>query len=95
MSHEEQVCWSFDLMPSQYEDLIWSHIWYDVTYRIKLKIDTVSTNHLQYYNSMADIVSSIFGEDKKNKPEPKKVNDMAPDQAVQELNDLFKMIGGG
>jgi hypothetical protein len=55
-----------------------------------LKTDEISTNHLQYYNSIADIVSQMFG-DKKEKP--KKVNDMAPDQAVNELNNFFSQFG--
>lgn len=79
-------------MPSEYEPLIWSTCWYDVVYRIRLKIGEFSTNHLQFYNSMAEILSTAFGEKKK---EAIKVNDMAPDQAVNELNNFFASVGGG
>lgn len=57
-----------------------------MVYKIKLKTDEFSTNHLQFYNSLAEIAQQLFGEKKK---EVVKVNDMAPDQAVQSLNEFF------
>jgi hypothetical protein len=92
MDNEEQVCWAFDILPSQYNDLVFTTIWYDVVYKIKLKTGEFSTNHLQFYNSLAEIVTAAFGGEKK--PEPKKVNEMNPDQAVKELNDFFRSFGG-
>lgn len=83
-------------MPSDYIDLIFSTCWYDVVFKIKLKTTELSTNHLQFYNSMAEIVSAVFGDDKKKKDQGAiKVNDMNPDQAVNTLNDFFKRAGGG
>jgi hypothetical protein len=82
-------------MPSQYEDLAWATCWYDVVYRIKLKTNEISTNHLQIYNSMAEIASAIFGDKKDSeKKEVIKVNDMNPDDAVNQLNSFFRMAGG-
>lgn len=61
-----------------------------MVYKIKLKIGEFSTNHLQFYNSLGEIVGAVFGE---KKAAPVKVNDMSPENAVQSLNDFFKMTG--
>jgi hypothetical protein len=70
--------------------MVWTTCWYDVVYKIKLKTEELSTNHLQFYNSIAEIVSSVFGGKKK---EVVKVNDMDPDSAVNALNGLFNLAG--
>lgn len=91
LKNDEQICWAFDILPSEYNNMIWTTCWYDVHYKIKLKMGEFSTNHLQFYNSLAEIVGALFGSDKKS--EPIKVNDMAPEQAVNELNKFFSMFG--
>lgn len=77
-------------MPSEYNDFIWSIFWYDVVFKIKLKTGEITTNHLQMYNIMAELLSAAFGEKKK---EAVKVNDLSPDAAVNGLNQLFQMAG--
>lgn len=77
-------------MPSDYMDLIWTTFWYDVVFKIKLKAGEITTNHLQMYNIMAEILSAAFGE---KKQKPVKVNDMSPEAAVNGLNQLFAITG--
>lgn len=77
-------------MPSGYNDLIWDVFWYDVVFKIKLKTGETTTNHLQMYNIMAEILAAAFGE---KKQQPVKVNEMSPDAAVNGLNQLFAMTG--
>lgn len=79
-------------MPSEYNNLIWTTFWYDVVFKIKLKTGEVTTNHLQMYNIMAEILAAAFGE---KKQKPIKVNDMEANQAVNALNDFFAMAGAG
>jgi hypothetical protein len=62
-----------------------------VLYKIRLKTGEFSTNHLQFYNSIAEVVAAVFGDKKKDAPI--KVNDMAPEQAVNELNNFFGQFG--
>lgn len=64
-----------------------------MVYKIKLKTGEFSTNHLQFYNSMAEILSAAFGGDKEKK-DVINVNDMSPDQAVSQLNAFFQSAGG-
>ncbi len=78
-------------MPSDYYDLIWEKFWYDVVFKIKLKTGEVTTNHLQMYNIMAEILAAAFGEKKKEKPI--KVNELNENQAVNSLNEFFAMAG--
>lgn len=57
---------------------------------IKLKLNEMSTNHLQTYYTLVEIAGAIFGSDKKK---PVVVNDMAPEAAVAGLNRLFEAAG--
>lgn len=77
-------------MPSEFSDLVWSTFWYDVVFKIKLKTGEVTTNHLQMYNIMAELLAAAFGDKKKD---PIKVNEMAPEAAVNSLNNLFNLAG--
>lgn len=53
----------------------------------------MSTNHLQLFNTLAEIASGIFGGDKKDKPQPIKINDLSADAAVHAMNSVFEMAG--
>lgn len=58
---------------------------------MKLKMGELSTGHLQYYNSLAEIVGALFST--KKEKESIKVNDMSPEMAVSELNNFFQSFG--
>lgn len=74
-------------MPSQYEDRMAEEIWYDVTYRLRVRLGEVTINHLQSHYSMVKILSQAFGSNKLT--DGVKVNDMQPEQAVSALNNFF------
>lgn len=69
---------------------MWEIIWYDVLYKIKTKLSLMTTNHLQIYNSMAEILAGAFG---KKKDAPIKINDLPAQQAVDTINQI--LAGGG
>lgn len=93
----EQLCWAFDILPSQAAQFQWQVIWYDVIYKIKIKLNELTTNHLQYYMSLIEVVGALFGGQKDDKTPNKegalRVNDMPPEEAVEKLNALFAMAG--
>jgi len=71
---------------------MWTTIWYDVNYKIKIRLDVVSRDHLQIFNTLAEILSSALG-GKKNKGEPTVINDLPPEVAVAKMNEVFQMAG--
>lgn len=91
LDNVEQICWAFDVLPSDFNNLSWSTCWYDVEFKMKLKMGELSTGHLQYYNSLAEIVGALFST--KKEKESIKVNDMSPEMAVSELNNFFQSFG--
>jgi len=92
LSPIEQFCWAFDILPSEATSLMWTTIWYDVNYKIKIRLDVVSRDHLQIFNTLAEILSSALG-GKKNKGEPTVINDLPPEVAVAKMNEVFQMAG--
>ena len=76
-------------MPSQYEHLASTEIWYDVTYKLRVRLGEATIGHLQHHYSMVKVLSSAFGGDGKDK-NVVKVNDMKSGaEAVAALNDFF------
>lgn len=74
---------------------MWEIIWYDVDYKMKLKLNELTNNHLQIYYTLGEIASAIFGSKKSDKPEPIKINDLSPEAAVDTMNKIFQMAGAG
>lgn len=46
----------------------------------------LSTDHLQFYYSMTEVVGALFG-GKKNDKKPIDVNNLTPEEAVKGIND--------
>jgi len=67
---------------------MWTEIWYDVHHQEKVKLGEVTAGHLQHHYAMLQVLSSAVG-GKKSSSKGKLVNDMAPKQAVNELNKMF------
>lgn len=65
-----------------------TEIWYDVTYRLRVRLGEVTIGHLQQHYSMVKVLSQAFGGGKDDSGTIK-VNDMKPDQAVSRLNEFF------
>lgn len=88
LSNLEQVCWAYGITPSEYDDLASTEIWYDVTYKLRVRLGETTVGHLQQHYTMVKVISQALGGSEK-KPSIK-VNDMAsPEQAVNQLNDFF------
>lgn len=71
---------------------MWEVIWYDAQWKLKSRLNDLSMNHLQHFNSMAEILSSAFG-GSKDKGEPVKINDLPADQAIATMNAVFEAAG--
>ena len=84
LSDSDQICWAYGILPSNYDDLASTEIWYDVTYRLRVRLGEVTIGHLQQHYSMVKVLSQAFG----GKPdaEPSK---MSAAQAVRGLNEMF------
>lgn len=82
------MCWAYGITPSQFDDLASTEIWYDVTYRLRVRLGEATIGHLQQHYTMVKVVSGLFGEGKdKNMV---KVNDMkSATEAVSALNNFF------
>jgi hypothetical protein len=69
--------------------LAYKEIWYDVTYRLRVKLGESTVSHLQHYYSMVKVLSQAFGGGK-DKGDVVKVNDMRSGaEAVAALNNFF------
>lgn len=89
LTDSDQICWAYGILPSEYDDLANTEIWYDVTYRLRVRLGEVTVNHLQQHYSMVKVLSSAFGGDGKDK-NVVKVNDMKSGaEAVSALNNFF------
>lgn len=66
-------------------------IWYDVTYRIRVRLGETTVNHLQQHYTMVKIVGAVFGKQKASDGAIK-VNDLPPEQAVSQLNQFFGQV---
>ena len=88
LSDSDQICWAYGITPSQYDDLAATEIWYDVTYKLRVRLGEVTVNHLQQHYSMVKILSQAFGG--KDESKTVKVNEMtSAKEAVTSLNDFF------
>ena len=74
---------------------MWQIIWYDVDYKMKMKLGELTNNHLQIYNTLGEIASAIFGGKKSDKPEPIKINDLSAEAAVATMNQVLQLAGAG
>jgi len=80
------VCWAYGITPSHYDDLASTEIWYDVTYRLRVRLGEATIGYLQQHFSMVKVLSQAFGG---GSSDATVVNDMKPNQAVSALNDFF------
>ena len=88
LSEEDQVCWAYGVRPSDYCELAATEIWYDVTYKLRVRLGESTVGHLQQHYSMVKILSQAFGGESKSNAV--KVNDMkSSSEAVTSLNNFF------
>lgn len=71
LEFKEQVCWSFNILPSQLIALYWSVTYEDIRFTIKVKISERMADFTQQYESLGSIVSKIFSDETESPSKPK------------------------
>ena len=66
LSDDDQICWAYGINPSQYQELARNEVWYDVTYKLRVRLGEATVGHLQQHYSMVKILSAAFGGDSKS-----------------------------
>lgn len=105
MTWVDAICFAFDVVPSEVDDLYEEVSWCDLTHKVQLRFQVEQTKVLQEYQNLALILSAAFGGETKGGERDDQGNLIRPDanggpykpKNVEELKGALKglLSGGG
>jgi hypothetical protein len=92
LNFEEQICWSFDVVPSQVLRIYWTFTYADLRYKLRIKSGEFMIGHHQQFEALVKVINQALGGGKGNgTPTPKRA--FEPQTAAQ-MDAAFASVFG-
>jgi hypothetical protein len=89
LSYTEQICWAFNVVPSELVKVYWRYSFNDMKYKLRVSAGEAMANHAQFFETLAKVVSNALGGGSKSGT-PKGVKPVqTADQALQQFAAVF------
>lgn len=91
LTFEEQICWSFDVVPSQVLHVYWAFSYADLRYKLRIKSGEFMIGHHQQFEALVKVINQALGGGSgKSSPPPKKAFEpQTADQMQAAFNAVF------
>lgn len=68
LSFEDQICWSFDVVPSQVLRVYWAFTYADLRYKLRIKSGEFMIGHHQQFEALVKVINQALGGSGKSSP---------------------------
>lgn len=92
LSFEEQICWSFDVVPSRVLPVYWAYTYADLRYKLRIKSGEFMIGHHQQFESLVKVINQALGGGTGKSSSPKKT--AFEPQTASQMEAAFASVFG-